>query len=1380
MSKSNRLLFGMGDNDFEQMILQNSLTFDLLDSIDDYQFYTLANDLKLKKGDSNIITFDGSSNVIVENNLTVSGTMSLTGNVGIGTDTPNTLLHIEGPDNATPPLVFISNTSEDWGGIRLGDSSAPTTQNFDLLYSSANQDFKIRSDDIDNIMYFEYDSGNVGLGNDDPDSPLHITSTSGRIMKLNRTGSTGEGVYTELNNPNGTRLLMGIGGTGFTGTDDTSCIIGNWSYGDLELRTDGTRRMTIKADGEIGIGNSSPAHPLDVSGIINTSTGYNIASTEVLSATTLGSSVLASSLTSVGTLTSATITGDLIVDTDTLFVDASADSVGINTATPSFALHIENAGNQLLKIKNTNDFAPQVYLDTAKTSTGAISVINFQREATTVSQIEVDSTDVVNEYGEIQFKTKGVGGLTQKMVIDEDGNVGIGTDAPTKKLTIQTDTLYDGLYLESSTGTFVELGKASANNSGYFRLKNNGDNTTGLKLDGQSDSYFNGGNVGIGIVSPATPLDVVGDINTSTDYNIASTSVLNATTLGSGVVNSSLTSVGTLTGLNVDGGGADLDVEFNASTGFNSTLYLTEGTSQGTKFGGYFKYDGATNNIHLGGVATDVEVNAMTITRGNGDITAEADLTVVGDLSATLITAAQPNITSLGTIASLDTTIMNTATGYDIASTEVLSATTLGSGVVNSSLTSVGTLTSATITGDLIVNTDTLFVDTSANLVGINQSNPAYALDIEKNNGTLLKIKNTSTSAATNMVIDTGRTSNGNTGVINFQREGTTINNITSYGTDNTNSYGELQFKTKGSGGLTQKMVIDEDGNVGIGIGAPAYPLDVVGNINTSTAYNINGTSVLGATTLGSGVVNSSLTSVGTLTGLNVATTTEIELENTTTDMNVNIIAANSNTATLYLTEDSTTKFGTFIDYNGDPNTGRIGTIDADVKTVAISIARGTANVDFLGDATISGDLIVNTNTLFVDASAGNVGIGTAAPTGSVHLYETTGTVAGANGVGSLVLEHGDSGGKSSITFVSTVNKTSDYGYIKFDDNGGGSSEKAKLTIGIENDTISSVADVVAINCNGNETIFGANGEVDLVGTLTGVAATFTGNLTVGGDVNTTGVYKVNGNNVIGSTTLGSVIVNSSLTNVGTLTGLTMGGIVLTNDNPPNDDLITDFQNLNTDATTDFIQTPWINTRAIESWSEKGSAGTAMVFGLSKYDNTGDNIALITQGNTNLLVDSSNNVSITNDLAVGGRITAVMNRYIVIRNSTQNTTTSTLETVLFNSVKMNVGGFTYSAGAITIPTNGFYFFTWSVLFESNSSGYRKILISHNDNVNENIGIAIHENVGGNSNQMQVSGYFECVAGDEIKGKVYQNSGNTIYVSGSTTDNYCKLTIMEMI
>lgn len=47
-------------------------------------------------------------------------------------------------------------------------------------------------------------------------------------------------------------------------------------------------------------------------------------------------------------------------------------------------------------------------------------------------------------------------------------------------------------------------------------------------------------------------------------------------------------------------------------------------------------------------------------------------------------------------------------------------------------------------------------------------------------------------------------------------------------------------------------------------------------NLNTGLAYRINGTSVLNSTTLGAGVVSSSLTSVGTLTSLNVSGTATV------------------------------------------------------------------------------------------------------------------------------------------------------------------------------------------------------------------------------------------------------------------------------------------------------------------------------------------------------------------------------------------------------------------------------------------------------------------------------------------------------------------------
>ena len=101
---------------------------------------------------------------------------------------------------------------------------------------------------------------------------------------------------------------------------------------------------------------------------------------------------------------------------------------------------------------------------------------------------------------------------------------------------------------------------------------------------------------------------------------------------------------------------------------------------------------------------------------------------------------------------------LNVASGkhYQIGETEVLNATTLGSGVVNSSLTSVGTLTGLTVSGDIsiadkIIHTgdtntairfpanDTFTVETagterlrvtSGGDVGIGTDNPAEKLDI--------------------------------------------------------------------------------------------------------------------------------------------------------------------------------------------------------------------------------------------------------------------------------------------------------------------------------------------------------------------------------------------------------------------------------------------------------------------------------------------------------------------------------------------------------------------------------------------------------------------------------------------------------------------------
>lgn len=91
----------------------------------------------------------------------------------------------------------------------------------------------------------------------------------------------------------------------------------------------------------------------------------------------------------------------------------------------------------------------------------------------------------------------------------------------------------------------------------------------------------------------------------------------------------------------------------------------------------------------------------------------------------------------------------------------------------------------------------------------------------------------------------------------------------------------------------------------------------------------------------------------------------------------------------------------------------------------------------------------------------GNVGIGTSVPETRLHLDESTGTM-GANGTGTITLDHENDGGASSIVFRSRINRGgADFGYIQYQDNSASSAsggENAILTIGIMNDADDHIA----------------------------------------------------------------------------------------------------------------------------------------------------------------------------------------------------------------------------------------------------------------------------------------------------------------------------------
>ena len=172
-------------------------------------------------------------------------------------------------------------------------------------------------------------------------------------------------------------------------------------------------------------------------------------------------------------------------------------------------------------------------------------------------------------------------------------------------------------------------------------------------------------------------------------YAIAGTSVLNATTLGTAVVNSSLTTVGNLTSLSVAG---DTSVYGNLTvqglTTLNGgTLTLGDSNTDNVVFG-------ADINSSLKPNGPDLDLGTNSSRWGN---VYAITLDVTGNITGTLLTASQPNITSVGNLTSLSASGTIETTGNVTATN--LTGTLLTASQPN--ITTVGTLGTLAVTGNV-------------------------------------------------------------------------------------------------------------------------------------------------------------------------------------------------------------------------------------------------------------------------------------------------------------------------------------------------------------------------------------------------------------------------------------------------------------------------------------------------------------------------------------------------------------------------------------------------------------------------------------------------------------------------------------------------------
>ena len=188
------------------------------------------------------------------------------------------------------------------------------------------------------------------------------------------------------------------------------------------------------------------------------------------------------------TLASATITGDLTVDTSTLKVDSANDYVGVGTASPVQKLHLENQANScFIRTGSTQNSAG---FDFGVGGTGDATAYIYNRNNTPIV-FGINSTTAMT------LNSTGLG-------------IGVASASISAKLHIDGNLKINGATSEILMATGAERTISASGSAGSTAL-------TFKRWDGVSayvsDVVMSGtGNVGIGVTPSASKLQVAGNI----------------------------------------------------------------------------------------------------------------------------------------------------------------------------------------------------------------------------------------------------------------------------------------------------------------------------------------------------------------------------------------------------------------------------------------------------------------------------------------------------------------------------------------------------------------------------------------------------------------------------------------------------------------------------------------------------------------------------------------------------------------------------------------------------------------------------------------------------------------------------------------------------
>jgi hypothetical protein len=453
-----------------------------------------------------------------------------TGDVGIGTTNPQTALHVNrtsGQDSkirvesaGKNPVDLFANADNTAGLWGWGST---------LIFATGNT-VRVRIEDekvgIGTLPSYRLDVNGTSLVTRTADSST-VTSSS----DLTPLRVSGGGIST--NNQGGKVGIIIAHSTGDAGRQASIYAVSEATNSNdvgLALYTSAgntapAERLRISGTGNVGIGTSSPTQKLDVNGTLNVTNitlTTNCNDGEILK--------WASGVGKCGTDTGGSGAG-WATNGNYVYNNTAAALVGVGTATPNYKLEIAstekalnvsnllfvngtsgNVGigttssqNKLEVVGTINASAIQVGVTNVclsngtycPTMGGASSAAGWQNTSTLVS--------LVNTSNNVSANTL--------FVDNTNSRIGVGTTTPVDRLTVKAPGTGNwGLTIRSSGDTQIvaSMGTWSSDNGGLSL--NIADGTRKVLLLASGDSYFNGGNVGIGTASPGKTLDVNGSV----------------------------------------------------------------------------------------------------------------------------------------------------------------------------------------------------------------------------------------------------------------------------------------------------------------------------------------------------------------------------------------------------------------------------------------------------------------------------------------------------------------------------------------------------------------------------------------------------------------------------------------------------------------------------------------------------------------------------------------------------------------------------------------------------------------------------------------------------------------------------------------------------